>query len=196
MAATLPAHAVVARFRNEDGSSNALDKLKQINKEQPIGIQNAAVLKMGDDGKLRIKETADMSGGKGMVVGGVVGGVIGLLGSAVLLPLGIGVAVGGLAARLRDSGFPNQRLEEVGARLEPGQSLLIVAVDETAVEPVSQLLRDSGADVVREAVEGTVADELETAAAETEAPAPPPESTMAPMPPPAEAASSESPSAS
>ena len=174
MATTIPAHAVVARFRNEDGASNALDKPKQINKEQPIGIQNAAVIKMGNDGKLRISETADMSGGRGMVVGGVVGGVIGLLGSTVLWPLGIGAAVGGLAARLRDSGFPNQKLEELGTRLQPGDSLLVVAVDEAAVGPVSGILKDAGADVIREAIDGKVAEELETAAAETEAPIPTP----------------------
>src|SRR5215211_6429983 len=171
MAATIPAHAVIASFRFEVGASNALHKLKDISHQQGLGIQNAAVLKVSDDGKLRIKETADMSGGKGMVVGGVVGGVIGMFGSTVLWPLGIGAAVGGLAAKLRDSGFPNQRLQEVGARLQPGDSLLIVAVDDAAVEPVSEILKDAGADVVREAIDGKVVEELETAAEQLEAPA-------------------------
>jgi uncharacterized membrane protein len=171
MAATIPGHAVVAKYRFEDGASNALHKLKDISKEQGLGVQNAAVLKVSSDGKLRIKETADMSGGKGMVVGGVVGGVIGLFGSAVLWPLGIGAAVGGLASKLRDSGFPNQRLKEIGDKLEPGNSLLIVAVDDTAVEAVSGILRDSGADVIREAVDGKVVEDLETTAAQMEAPA-------------------------
>ena len=170
MAATVPAHAVIASFRFEDGASNALAKLKDINRAQVLGVQNAAVLKVSNDGKLRIKETADMSGGKGMVVGGVVGGVIGLFGSAVIWPLGLGAAVGGLASKLRDSGFPNKRLEDIGSRLKPGDSLLIVAVDDAAAEPVSRILKDAGADVVREAIDGKVVEELETAAAATEAP--------------------------
>jgi len=170
MAATIPAHAVVASFPSEDGASNALSKLKQAKQDQNLGVYNAAVLKVGDDKKLRIKETADMSTGRGLVVGGVVGGVIGLLGSSVLWPLGIGAAVGGLAARLRDSGFPNQNLNELGTKLQPGNSLLVVAVDEAAADPVSAILKDAGADVIREAVDGKVAEELETAAA-TEAPA-------------------------
>jgi uncharacterized membrane protein len=171
MAATIPAHAVIASFRFEDGAGNALGKLKDLNKQQAIGIQNAAVLKVGNDGKLRINETADMSGGRGMMVGGVVGGVIGLFGSSVLWPLGIGAAVGGLAAKLRDSGFPNQKLQEVGAKLQPGNSLLIVAVEDAAVESVSGILKDAGADVIREAIDGKVVEELETAAAATEEPA-------------------------
>jgi uncharacterized membrane protein len=171
MAAKVPAHAVIASFRFEDGASNALAKLKDINRAQVLGVQNAAVLQVNLDGKLRIKETADMGGGKGMVVGGVVGGVIGLFGSAVIWPLGLGVAVGGLASKLRDSGFPNKRLEDIGSRLKPGDSLLIVAVDDAAAEPVSRILKDAGADVVREAIDGKVVEELEAAAEATEAPA-------------------------
>jgi uncharacterized membrane protein len=171
MAATIPAHAVIASFRFKEGASNALAKLKDISKAQGHGVQNAAVLTVSHDGKLRIKETADMSGGKGMMVGGVVGGVIGLFGSAVLWPLGIGAAVGGLASKLRDSGFPNKKLEDIGSRLKPGDSLLIVAVDDAAAEPVSRILKDAGADLIREAIDGKVVEELETAAAEIEAPA-------------------------
>jgi len=165
MAASIPAHAVVASFKAEDGAGNALSKIKEATKAKGLGVQNAAVLKVGADGKLSIKETADMAAGKGMMVGGVVGGVIGLFGSALLLPVGVGVAVGGLASKLRDSGFPDKKLNELGARLQPGNSLLIVAVDDAAVGPVTAILRDSGADLVREAVDGKVVEQLETAAA-------------------------------
>jgi uncharacterized membrane protein len=171
MANQIPGHAVIASFRSEDGAGNALTTLKDRASADGLGLQNAAVLKVGNDGKLRIKETADMSGGKGMVVGGVVGGVIGLFGSAVLWPLGIGAAIGGLASKLRDSGFPNQRLKEVGDRLKPGDSLLIVAVEDADVEHVSLILKDTGADLIREAIDGKVVEELETAAAQMEAPA-------------------------
>jgi uncharacterized membrane protein len=171
MGSQIPGHAVIASFSFEDGAGNALTTLKERSTADGLGVQNAAVLKVGNDGKLRIKETADMSGGKGMVVGGVVGGVIGLFGSAVLWPLGIGAAIGGLASKLRDSGFPNQRLKEVGDRLKPGDSLLIVAVEDADVEPVSVILKDAGADLIREAIDGKVVEELETAAAQMEAPA-------------------------
>jgi uncharacterized membrane protein len=144
--ATIPTHALIASFPTEDGASAALGTLKEAKKSQGLGVQNAAVLRMGDDRKLHIKETADMTTGKGLMVGGVVGGVIGLFGSAILLPLGVGAVAGGLAARLRDSGFPNQRLEELGARLQPGQSVLVIAVD------------------------GKVAEQLEATAAESEQP--------------------------
>jgi len=162
--ATIPTHAVIASFATEDGAGIALSALKEAKKNQDLGVQNAAVLHMGDDGKLHVKETADMTGGKGILVGGVVGGVIGLFGSAILLPLGIGAVAGGLAAKLRDSGFPNEKLDEIGARLQPGNSVLVVAVDEGAVQQVEQSLQSAGAQVVREAVDGQVAEQLDSEA--------------------------------
>jgi uncharacterized membrane protein len=160
--ATMPTHAVIATFSAENGAGAALGTLKEARKSQGPGVQNAAVLRMGEDGKLHIKETADMTGSRGLLVGGVVGGVIGLFGSAILLPLGIGAVAGGLAAKLRDSGFPNQKLGEIGAQLQPGNSVLVVAVDEGAAEAVEQTLRTAGAEVVREAVDGQLAEQLDT----------------------------------
>jgi uncharacterized membrane protein len=165
MATKVPGHAVIASFRFEEGASRALAKLKDRCAADDLAFQNAAVLKVSTDGKLHIKETADMSGSKGMAVGGVVGAVIGLFGSAVIWPIGVGAAIGGLASKLRDSGFPNHRLTEVGNRLKPGDSLLIVAVEDTQVNSVSALLKDAGASLVQEAIDGKVVEELETAAA-------------------------------
>jgi uncharacterized membrane protein len=110
-----------------------------------------------------------MTGRKGLVLGGVVGGVAGLLGSTILLPLGVGAAVGGLAAKLRDSGFPDDKLRDLGSRVQPGDSLLIVAVDEAAVEPVTGILRHYGAEIIKEAIDGKVAEELEAASEPSEA---------------------------
>jgi uncharacterized membrane protein len=178
--AKTPTNVLIATFTTDDGAGTALGTLKEAKKSQGLGIQNAAVLKMGDDRKLHIKETADMTGGKGMFVGGVVGGTLGLFGSAVFWPLGIGLAAGGLAAKLRDSGFPNQKLDQLGASLQPGSSVLVVAVDEGAGQAVEQTLQGAGAQVVREAIAGEVADQLETAA-----------STSAQVPPTAQASASE-----
>jgi uncharacterized membrane protein len=113
-----------------------------------------------------------MIGGKGLLVGGVVGGTLGLLGSAVFWPLGIGMAAGGLAAKLRDSGFPNEKLDQLGASLQPGNSVLVVAVDEAAGPAVEQTLQGAGAQVVRQAVPGEVAEQLETAASTSAQPPP------------------------
>ena len=65
-----PVQLVVAAFKDEDSAKAALKELKQAQRERLIKIENAAVLRKDEKGRLHIKETHDMGGGKHVVVGG------------------------------------------------------------------------------------------------------------------------------
>jgi uncharacterized membrane protein len=120
----------VAAFQDKKAADQALKALKQAKRERLIGIQNAAVLRKDEKGKLHIKETADMGGGRGAALGGVAGAAIGLLaGPALWVPAAVGALVGDLAAKLRDSGFSDERLKTIGESLEPGSSAIIAVVE-------------------------------------------------------------------
>src|SRR5262245_40875824 len=100
----VPVQLIIAAFQDEDSAKEALKALKRLKKEKLIGIQNAAVLRKDEKGKIHIKETADMGGGKGSVLGGVAGAAIGIIaGPALIVPAAVGALVGGLSAKLRDS---------------------------------------------------------------------------------------------
>lgn len=159
----VPIEVVVAAFDSENGAEEALHNLKEAKKEGLIGIQNAAVLWKDEKGKLRFKETADMRGGKGAAVGGIIGGVVGLIfPPSILASAAVGAAVGGLSARLRDAGFPDERLRRVGEGLKPNTSALIAVIEHVWVLDVEQRLREFGADVITEAVRADIAAQLES----------------------------------
>lgn len=158
----VPVEVVVAAFSDKNGAENALRNLKDVRKEGLIGIENAAILWKDEKGKLHFKETADMSGGKGAAIGGVVGGVIGLVfPPSILASAALGAAVGGLSARLRDSGFPDERLRAIGEGLSPNTSALIAVIDHVWVRDIEQRLRQEAANVVTEAVRTDIAMQLE-----------------------------------
>lgn len=157
----VPVQVIVAAFKEENGASEALKQLKQAKKEKLIGIQDAAVLRCDAKGKLHIHETADWGGGKGAVAGGVVGAVIGAFAGALVVPIGVGALVGGLWAKLRDSGFPDQRLKELGSALKPGTSALIAVIEHTWVIEAQKMLEEAGADVVTESLKADIAQQLE-----------------------------------
>ncbi len=158
----VPVEVLIAAFKDENGAENALHELKDAKKEGLIGIKNAAVLWKDDSGKLHFKETADMRGGKGLVVGGVIGGVVGLIfPPSILASAVVGVAVGGLSAKLRDSGFSDKRLREVGDGLRPGTSALIAVIEDVWVREVEEQVRQYATDVVTEVVRADIAAQLE-----------------------------------
>ena len=157
-----PVQLVVAAFKDEDSAKEALMELKQVQKEKLIKIENAAVLRKDERGKLHIKETRDMGGGKGAVLGGVGGAAIGLIaGPALVVPVAVGALVGGLAAKLRDSGFSNQRLEALGIGLQPGTSAIVAVVEHTWVAQIEEALAEAEADVITAEIQADIAQQLE-----------------------------------
>ena len=157
----VPVQVVIAAFQEEKAADEVLWQLKEAKWAGIIGIQNAAVLRKDQKGKLHVKETGDWGGGKGAVAGGVVGGVIGLLAGPVGW-LGLtGAVIGGLAAKLRDSGFSDERLKKVGGALQPGTSAIIAVIEHKWVDELEKEMAEAGADVMTEQISADIAAQLD-----------------------------------
>jgi hypothetical protein len=113
-------HVVIAAFDTPDGASSMLTALDAAISVGLETIQDAAVLTRDGHGRLYIEEPGDRGGARGATVGGLVGATLGLLAGPVGWMAGLGAVIGGLAARLRDTGFsrrPPARARRVaGAR--------------------------------------------------------------------------------
>ncbi len=158
-----PVELIVAAFQDEDGAKQALKELKVAKKEHLIKIDNAAIIRKDKKGKLHIKETKDMGGGKGAVIGGVVGAAIGVItGGVGLAVVGAGALVGGLAAKLRDGGFKDERLKKVGEGLTPGTSAIVAVIEHKWVPELEEAMQEAGADVLTETISADIAAQLES----------------------------------
>ena len=123
----------VAAFLDEKGAKKALKGMKEAKKSAEFYFDNAAVIRCNEKGKVKIEETGDMSTGKGAGIGALVGGVIGLLGGPIGVVAGAGA---GAIAALKDSGFDNDSLKEIGSALPPGTSAIAVTTSRKFVEQV------------------------------------------------------------
>lgn len=157
----VPVEVVIAAFREEKAADEALSELKEAKWAGIIGIVDAAVIRKDQKGKLHIKETGDWGGGKGAAAGAVIGGFLGLLAGPVGW-LGItGAVIGGLAAKLRDSGFSNERLKQLGDALQPGTSAIVAVIEHTWVAELEKEMAEAGADVMTERISADIAAQLE-----------------------------------
>jgi len=154
---------VVGTFADEYGATSALETLKDGQKNGRFRIVDAAVLHRAPDGTLKVSEVVgDMHGGKGAMIGGVSGAVLGLLAGPVGWAAGIGALAGGLAAKLRDSGFKEDRLRTLGDSLTRGSSAIVVVADVRDCDEVEKYMANAGANVVTEQIRKDVADHLES----------------------------------
>ena len=158
----VPVQLVVAAFQDEQAADEALKELKTLRREKLIRIENAAVIRKDENGKLHIKETADVGGAKGAVLGGVTGAAIGLIaGPLLVVPAAVGALVGGLTAKLKDSGFSDERLETLGEGLTPGSSAIVAVIEHKWVAEVQKELEEAGADLVTAELQADIASQLE-----------------------------------
>jgi uncharacterized membrane protein len=155
---------LAATFATPDGGSRAAGA---IGGSLPDKIGNSAVLFVKPDGKAKFVESKDWGAGRGALLGGA----IGIIGG----PLGIlaGGTIGALASKLRDSGFKNDQLEQLGRSLESNSSAVVLEIAPDAVDTAKELLEPLGAkEVVVEDVESSVATLFDDEAEPTPEPEP------------------------
>jgi uncharacterized membrane protein len=155
-----PLDIVVAVWPDADEASVVMREFKSADKGYIPRIVDVATLVVDDEGKLRITETQDMRPKKGAVVGGLVGAGVGLLtGGVGWLVLG-GGALGAMAAKARDSGVPDARLQEIGESLKPNSSAIVVVIEHASLAELKSDLTGAGAEVASETVSGELAERL------------------------------------
>src|SRR5213076_489657 len=141
---------LAATFTTPDGGSRAAGAIAgALHRE----IGNTAVLYVTPDGSAKFVESKDWGAGRGALLGGA----IGIIGG----PLGIlaGGSIGALASKLRDCGFKNDQLEQLGKSLGPNSSAVVLEIASDVMPTAEQLLKTLGAqNVVTEAVDSSVAD--------------------------------------
>jgi uncharacterized membrane protein len=97
------------------------------------------------------------------VAGAVVGSFIPVVGTLA------GAVIGGVAAKLRDGGFPNDTLKDMAESLEPDHSMFVMLTDSDSVEAVEGVLTGAGGQLVSHSVSANLAAELDEAAEAGEA---------------------------
>ena len=159
----VPVELMVAAFQGEQGAEQALEQLKEAKKEHLIKIQDAAVMRKDEKGKVHIKETEDVGGGRGAIAGGILGvAIAALTGPAGIILAGLtGALVGGIAARNIDMGIDNDRLKKLADSLQPGTSAIVAIVEHTWVADLEAAMQEAGADVLTEELSAEIAAQLE-----------------------------------
>jgi uncharacterized membrane protein len=137
---------VVSSFKSQAGAGLVLAALIDAGDEVLRGVKDLAMVRRGDDTRLHIEETRDMSAGRVAYGGGTVGLLLGILGGPLGMLIGgaAGAAIGGFAGKLIDTGIPDDRLREIGALLAPNTSAIVAMVEQDRVQPLLAALAQGG----------------------------------------------------
>ncbi len=129
----------VATYGTEDGAAAAAKDFQAAERDGAIDLIDAAVIVHTADGKVKFDETADPSGKKWAKRGAIAGGVVGLIfPPSIIVSAAVGGGAGGLWGKIRDKGFKDEDLKEIGDSLPPGTSAIIAVAEDRMVEQLER----------------------------------------------------------
>jgi uncharacterized membrane protein len=150
-----PVEIVVAEFNTDAAASAALTMVKS-----RLVLKDAAIIR-NENGKVKVKETKDMGGGKGASVGVVLAAILGLFTGLTWVGLGAAAVTGGLVAKLHDANLSNKQLKSIGTSLAANQSVLVLVVEQGQGETVKNALAVVGASAIVEGLSDDIVARLE-----------------------------------
>jgi uncharacterized membrane protein len=133
----------IIAFVEEEAADDALEILKHAKKEKTVDFWDAVIIRKDVRGRYFYNETRDLSTPKGAGIGAILGGLIGISAgpAGVVLGSGLGAALGGFIASA-DSGLKDDRLEDVGHALEPGNSALLIVSSHAYLQAMQEYAGD------------------------------------------------------
>ncbi|MFC4360318.1 DUF1269 domain-containing protein [Halobium salinum] len=132
---------VVLAFDTVDGATDVRDRLYELQKQELITLEDAAVVVRNEDGKVKVNQAHSLVGA-GALGGAFWGMLIGLLFWVPWLGMAIGSVTGVISGKFTDIGVDDDFIKSVSESIDPGNSAIFL------------LIRDVQKDRVLEEIEG------------------------------------------
>lgn len=153
-----PVQLIVAAFNDPAQAGELMSDLKMGKRAGLVGIVDAAVVVKDENGKLKITDSKRRST-KGLITGGLLGGVVGLLAGPVGWAAVGGGAIGALVGKLQ--GIPlKEEMKDIGSALTPNSSAIVAVIEHKWVSILEEAMVAEGAHLVREALKADIAAQL------------------------------------
>ena len=142
------AQLIVLGFENEAEADGFIAKLRQMSKEQIIGLQDVVKVARREDGKTKIHQGMNLAAA-GALSGGFWGMLIGIIFWMPWLGFAIGAASGAIAGKMSDIGIDDGFIKETADSIKPRQAAVFMLIGEQTPDRVEAEIKDTHAKVIK-----------------------------------------------
>lgn len=159
---------LIAAYLFEDLAKRDFDAVLKLAEAETITVEGVVLVQKDSDGEVRVTETGDHLGRKGLKIGGGAGLVVGLFAPPLLAATAVGAAAGGVMAKFAKHRLESGIGEKMDDALPPGAGGVIAIYDSDGADAVDKALLNAVKKSVAQ-IDGTSAKELKAGLAEAQA---------------------------
>jgi uncharacterized membrane protein len=118
---------IVITFENEEEAGKVRETVRQLQRQNLLSLDDSAVVVKDANGKVQVHNQMD----RGVKVGAVAGGLIGLLLGSIFFPLSgllVGTLGGALVGSMTDLGVDQKFVKDVETAMHPSTSAIFLLV--------------------------------------------------------------------
>jgi arylsulfatase len=156
---------ILVGYQSIEPAQKNFDDLVKLIKDKQVRSEGVILVEQNADGQVKVTQTGDHTGRKGLGWGSGVGLVVGLFSPPLLASIVVGGAVGGLTGKFMKHRVDSGIEAGMGDKLKPGTAAIIAIVDDDDRLAAEQALADSPAKSVAQMDKRSVS-ELKEALAE------------------------------
>jgi uncharacterized membrane protein len=139
---------VVIAFDDQFKAEEVRTKLRKMQKEYLIDLEDAVVAVKDNAGKVKLHQMYNLTA-MGAVSGGFWGSLVGLIFLNPLLGMAVGAGAGAVSGALTDVGIDNNFMKQLAGDFKNGSSLLFVLVRKVTPDNVLAELQGTGGKVIK-----------------------------------------------
>jgi len=155
-------HLIVVAFDDPDQAGQVRETLAKGEHGGYISLDDSAVLVKDAEGKVHIKNELD----RGVKIGAVGGGLLGLLIGAIFFPLGamlMGALGGAVVGSLLDMGVSKSFVKEVSEALNPNSSAIFLIVRDASPDYAIAAMRQFNGRIIQTTLDESAEENLRDA---------------------------------
>lgn len=139
---------VVVSYDQEFQAEEVRLKLRKLQKDYLIDLEDAVVATKDAKGKVKLHQAMNLTGA-GAVSGGFWGALIGLIFMMPLLGAAVGASAGAVSGTLTDLGIDDNFMKNLANQMQPGGSVLFVLAHGATPDKVLEELQGTGGKILK-----------------------------------------------
>ena len=153
---------VVIGYDDEFKAEEVRLKLRKLQKDYLIDLEDAVVAVKNDKGKVKLHQAVNLTAA-GAIGGGFWGSLIGLIFLNPLLGAAVGATAGAVSGALTDVGINDKFMKELADAMNPGSSALFVLVRKATPDKVLEEVEGTGGKILKTSLSHDDEAKLQTA---------------------------------